>query len=189
MLNELSKRDKEWRLLARQITTTSNLPTYLADDFVNDMYIKLHDKKGKYNTSYIYLTLKSICYDYLRKRKDTVPFEKIFPPEYKYYNESDDDERYVKELAGQINTDALKEAFGIIDEYCNSIDEIKKQLYRVPYNHRTVCLLKQDLTFRELSKQTDIKLSRIYTWYKKGIDDLSKNPQLKELYYEITRTG
>jgi RNA polymerase sigma factor (sigma-70 family) len=156
MLNELSKRDKDWRLLARQITSTSNLPAYLADDFVNDMYIKLHDKKGKYNTSYIYLTLKSICYDYLRKRKDHLE---------------------------------LDYSISISDEYCDTMNEIMSQLQKIPYNQRTICLMKQDKTFRELSKDTDIKTSRVYNWYKKGIEEIKSNPQLKELYYEITRTG
>ena len=156
MLNELSKRDKDWRLLARQITTTSNLPTYLADDFVQEMYIKLHGKKGNYNTSYIYLTLKSICYDHLRKAKETV---------------------------------SLDESITIIDEYCDTLGEIVNQLHKIPYNQRTICLMKQDKTFRELSKETDIKTSRVYNWYKKGIEEIKNNPKLKELYYEITRTG
>jgi RNA polymerase sigma factor (sigma-70 family) len=156
MLNEISKRDKEWRLLARQITTTSNLPPYLADDFVNDMYIKLHAKKGNYNTSYIYLTLKSICYDYLRKQKETLELDYSIP---------------------------------ISDEYCDTMNEIMSQLQKIPYNQRTICLMKQDKTFRELSKETDIKTSRVYNWYRKGIEEIKNNPKLKELYYEITRTG
>jgi len=156
MLNEISKRDKEWRLLARQITTTSNLPPYLADDFVQEMYIKLHDKKGKYNTSYIYLTLKSICYDYLRKQKETLELDYSIP---------------------------------ISDEYCDTMNEIMSQLQKLPYNQRTICLMKQDKTFRELSKETDIKTSRVYNWYRKGIEEIKNNPKLKELYYEITRTG
>jgi RNA polymerase sigma factor (sigma-70 family) len=156
MLNEISKRDKEWRLLARQITTTSNLPPYLADDFVNDMYIKLHAKKGNYNTSYIYLTLKSICYDYLRKQKETLELDYSIP---------------------------------ISDEYCDTMNEIISQLQKLPYNQRTICLMKQDKTFRELSKETDIKTSRVYNWYRKGIEEIKNNPKLKELYYEITRTG
>jgi RNA polymerase sigma factor (sigma-70 family) len=188
MLNELSKRDKDWRLLAKQITSTSNLPSYLADDFVQEMYIKLHGKRGNYNTSYVYLTLKSICYDYLRKEDKNVSLEKIFPPDYKYYDESHDDEIYAKELSGDVNSEVILEAFKIIDEYCNSLDEVIKQMHKISYNHRIVCLMKQDTTFRELSKNTDIKLSRIYNWYKKGIEDLSKNPKLKELYYEINGT-
>lgn len=153
MLNELSKRDKEWRLLARQITSTSSLPSYLADDFVQEMYIKLHNKKGQYNTSYIYLTLKSICYDYLRKSKQTSELDELIP---------------------------------ITDEYCDTLTEIVNQLQKVPYNQRTIVLMKQDKTFRELSKETDIKTSRVYNWYKKGIEEIKNNPKLKELYYEIS---
>jgi RNA polymerase sigma factor (sigma-70 family) len=155
MLNELSKRDKDWRLLAKQITSTSNLPSYLADDFVQEMYIKLHGKRGNYNTSYVYLTLKSICYDYLRKSKQTTTLDESIP---------------------------------IIDEYCDTLSEISKQLQKINYNQRTICLMKQDKTFRELSKETDIKTSRVFNWYKKGIEEIKNNPQLKELYYEINRT-
>ena len=152
MLNELCKRDKEWRLLARQIISSANLPSYLADDIVQEMYIKLHNKKGEYNTSYVYLTLKSITYDYLRKAKQTSELDELIP---------------------------------ITDEYCDTLNEIINELQKLPYNQRTICLMKQDKTFRELAKDTDIKTSRLFNWYKKGIEEIKKNPKLKELYYEI----
>lgn len=66
MLEELSKQDKKWRIFALTICNDK----HLADDLVNDMYIKLHDSKKKpeeINDWYIYRVIKTIFIDKLRK--------------------------------------------------------------------------------------------------------------------------
>ena len=62
MLLELSKKDKKWRHIALKLCGNKEL----ADDIVQDMYLKLHDKEDL-KDFYVVLTLKSIFYDYCKK--------------------------------------------------------------------------------------------------------------------------
>ena len=63
MLQELAKRDKEWRILALKICNCK----IKADDLVQDMYIKLRECK-EFNTAYVYFTMKHIFIDWTRKK-------------------------------------------------------------------------------------------------------------------------
>jgi len=148
LIDELCKRDAEWRKLATHISGDA----YLADDLVQEMYLKLLSKTKPINTSYVYITLRSIYIDHLRKQKET-------------------------ELNGHI-VDA--------DEFCNLPEKITEILGEMPFVQRNIMLLKQDKSFRQIEQEFDIKVSRVYTAYKKGIEKLKKDPQLKQLYYEIT---
>ena len=148
MLDELCKRDSEWRKLATHICGDA----YLADDLVQEMYLKLLNKKKEVNTSYIYITLRSIYIDHLRKQKETE------------LNENITDDNY----------------------FCNVNEEVSKRIGKLPFVQRNIMLLKQDKTFREIENEFDIKVSRVYSSYRKGLEKLKKDPQLKQLYYEIT---
>ena len=67
MLLELSKQDEKWRALAFKICNDKSL----ADDLVQDMYLKIH--KGKFkraNDGFVYKTLVSLFIDYLRQRHE-----------------------------------------------------------------------------------------------------------------------
>lgn len=66
MLEELAKQDKLWRKYAISICNDK----HLADDLVNDMYLKLKDCK-EFNNSYVYRTIKSLFIDHVRKNKIT----------------------------------------------------------------------------------------------------------------------
>lgn len=72
MLTELSKKDKQWRKFAVYICKDK----YLADDIVNDMYLKLHDKKN-INDWYVCMTIKSIFLDYIKQQKPTICIDDI----------------------------------------------------------------------------------------------------------------
>ena len=72
MLEILSKKDKQWRIFALYICKDRSL----ADDIVNDMYLKLY-KKSNINDYYVFRTIKSIFLDYLRQKKDNVSIELI----------------------------------------------------------------------------------------------------------------
>lgn len=52
----------DWVNLAK-----SYVGEFYAKDIVNEAYIRLHDKK-ELNRSYIFLTIRSICIDYLREK-------------------------------------------------------------------------------------------------------------------------
>ena len=68
MLTELSKNDAQWRKMAFSNCKDKNL----ADDITNDMYIKLHTCKKKYNEideGYIFRVIKNTYLHYLRKQR------------------------------------------------------------------------------------------------------------------------
>ena len=65
ILDEVSKRDEYWRKLALQICGCPDL----ADDLVQDMYVKISSYK-KANSSFIYKTIKNIFIDYLRSKRE-----------------------------------------------------------------------------------------------------------------------
>jgi len=69
MLEELSKRDSEWRKIATKICGN----TYDADDLVSEMYLKLHRiNPDKANTSYVSYCMYHIFLNSKNKNKKTV---------------------------------------------------------------------------------------------------------------------
>lgn len=56
MLEQLAKRDKDWRKMALYICNDE----CLADDLVQDMYLYFADKEGTFNEGYVYFTLKDL---------------------------------------------------------------------------------------------------------------------------------
>ena len=68
MLDELVKRDSEWRKLALKICGCKNK----ADDLVHDMYLKLKDKTEPVNTSYVYYTIKHLFLSQISASKKEV---------------------------------------------------------------------------------------------------------------------
>jgi hypothetical protein len=63
MLNELVKKDIYWRKVALHICNNKDL----ADDIVQDMYLKLHKSNQELKDSYVYFTMKSIFLDYVKE--------------------------------------------------------------------------------------------------------------------------
>ena len=65
MLDELSKRDKDWRNIAYKICGDKSL----ADDLVQDMYLKLHDKSyDKINEWFVWVTIRNIFLNGLKQK-------------------------------------------------------------------------------------------------------------------------
>lgn len=56
MLEDLAKKDKQWRKMALYICNDKEQ----ADDLVQEMYLYFADKKGVYNDSYVYFALKDL---------------------------------------------------------------------------------------------------------------------------------
>ncbi len=71
MLEELAKRDDEWRTLALQICGCP----HRADDLVQDMYIKLSKYNKEVNTAYVYFAMKHIYLEDIRKGAHEVSLE------------------------------------------------------------------------------------------------------------------
>jgi DNA-directed RNA polymerase specialized sigma24 family protein len=134
MLDELCKRDKEWRKMAFHFCKSKEL----ADDIVQDMYLKFANYNKPINDHYIFFALKTIFLDYLRidKRIQTInidlfPFEvqkKICEINYDFY---DYDTDYLKEL---------------------TLTKVKE----LPYFERELLTVTQEISQRQLARETDI---------------------------------
>ena len=74
MLKEISKLDSEWRKIALKICGNK----YLADDLVNDMYLKMHKIKPKnFNKHYISYSIYHQFLNYINKNKNTIYLEDV----------------------------------------------------------------------------------------------------------------
>ena len=66
MLDQISKLDKDWRKIATKICNNK----FEADDIVNDMYIKMHERQPKtFNVSYISYCMYHIWLNKIKKNK------------------------------------------------------------------------------------------------------------------------
>ena len=87
VLKELSKQDALWRKYALSICKNKDL----ADDLVNDMYLKLYQCK-EFNQAYVYRVLKSIFIDQIRKNK--IKFINIHDVKNIPYEDTNTNDRY-----------------------------------------------------------------------------------------------
>lgn len=62
MINELAKKDAQWRKMSYQICKDKDL----ADELTQEMYLKLQYKIKPLSDGYIFVTLRSLFYDYLK---------------------------------------------------------------------------------------------------------------------------
>ena len=123
MLDILCKRDSEWRKLALQICGCP----HKADDLVQEMYIKLRNKKEPVNTSFVYHTMKCIYIDSIRKVNPEIltdDFKRIFK----------DDDSYTTEQRYEL-LDMLKE---------------------VSWFEREILLLTHEKSLRQASEETGV---------------------------------
>lgn len=74
MLEDISKKDKYWREIALKICKDK----MLADDLVNDMYLKLYEVKKQISDFYVIITIRNLYYDYLRDKKKTVSINNFY---------------------------------------------------------------------------------------------------------------
>lgn len=63
MINELCKKDVFWRAVAFRICKDKSI----ADDIVQEMYLKLHDCKKEINDFYVIITMRNIFLSDLKK--------------------------------------------------------------------------------------------------------------------------
>ena len=164
ILNELSKRNKEWHRIALSICKDE----HLANDLVQLMYfrilkyIKDVDKikvNGKINSLYIYVTIKNIYYQHKNKLKKKKRFEY---KEYDCYDESNDENNYSSSFVSTIEDEYnILEYEQAHQKIINKIEkEIKtwhwydEKLFRLYYY--------TDKSLRKIAKETSISLTSIY---------------------------
>jgi DNA-directed RNA polymerase specialized sigma24 family protein len=66
ILAELAKKDAQWRKMAFQICKDKDL----ADELVQEMYLKLYNNTNLIKDGYIYTVLRNLFYDYAKQQKD-----------------------------------------------------------------------------------------------------------------------
>ena len=131
MLEQLAKRDKDWRNMAYQICGDKNT----ADDLVQDMYLKFANYDKELNDYYIFFAIRSIYVDSIKKRKLDIVTNEI-------------------------------ENLSLLDnEYCLETDKFETdiilKIQSLPYLEREISLVTQQISQRELSRQTEIPLPTI----------------------------
>jgi len=173
LLEELAKRDNEWRKIATHICKDRNI----ADEITQQMYIKCynHLKKGKtINTWYIYQTLKSCFIDLVRKSKKTISIELIRDIENKYTS---------------TNISDIEEYENILVKLENGISQLKfynKEVLMLN-NGRTIekgknILIVKKQSFRKLSQETSIPVNSLFKASRDAKDKLRKHlePEYKK---------
>ena len=87
MLELLAKKDKYWRQIAYKICKDK----YLADDIVNDMYLKLTDNEKAKNDFYVVIVIRNLFIDTTKERK-YITIDENFTKEVNTNYELDDNE-------------------------------------------------------------------------------------------------
>ncbi len=134
MLEELCKRDKDWRRMAFHICKSKDL----ADDIVQDMYLKFSNYNKSLNEYYVFFALKSIFLDYLRKEKTKVELNENLCN----FDEYDFEQDKIKELA---------------------LEKVKQ----LPYFEKELLTVTQEISQRKLARETDISFIVINKTIKK----------------------
>ena len=128
MLNELAKKDKLWRKMSLQICKDKDF----ADELVQEMYIKLHDKEYTITDGFIYVVLNSLFLDVKKKKNRYINIEVDFAD-----NSTDYD--IEKDL--------------IIDK---AITKLPIELKKLSFVERELLLLNQEMSRRKIADQAEI---------------------------------
>ena len=142
MLEQLAKRDKDWRRMALQICGDK----MTADDLVQDMYLKFADYNKELNDYYIFFAIRSIHINNLKKAKVKIVSSEI-------ENISLTDSEYC------LSTDFLE-------------DSILQKIKELPYFERETALVSQVISQREIARQSEIPFVTINQTIKKTKENL-----------------
>jgi DNA-directed RNA polymerase specialized sigma24 family protein len=128
-LEDISKRDKEWRAMALSICSDK----MLADDLVQEMYLKLYPNDyEKINSNFIYRVLMSIFLDYLRNKKTVSISEFYYLKSNDNIFEPDDDQQ---ELLNRFSNLSWRQQELIAESYDRSLREIEKTFPLINYGY------------------------------------------------------
>jgi len=98
MLEQLAKKDNLWRKIALTICKDK----YLADDLVQDMYLKLADNKKQINDFYVIITIRNLFIDYCRESKRFIDITESTGTT--FYNEGlTDEEQNIINIANKLD--------------------------------------------------------------------------------------
>jgi DNA-directed RNA polymerase specialized sigma24 family protein len=94
IIHELAKKDAQWRKMALQICKSKDV----ADELVQNMYIKLSERTISVTDGYIFVTLRSLFYDSLKNNDILIDDFSNFEVEDEEYNEGIDYDELSKDL-------------------------------------------------------------------------------------------
>lgn len=94
IIHELAKKDAQWRKMALQICKSKDV----ADELVQNMYIKLSERTIPVSDGYIFVTLRSLFYDSLKNTDILIDDFSKFEVEDEEYNEGIDYDELSKDL-------------------------------------------------------------------------------------------
>jgi len=94
IIHELAKKDAQWRKMALQICKCKDL----ADELVQNMYIKLSERTIPVSDGYIFVTLRSLFYDSLKNNDILIDDFSKFEIEEEEYSEGIDYSELSKDL-------------------------------------------------------------------------------------------
>jgi len=144
MLEQLAKKDKYWRAVALNISKDRSL----ADDLVQEMYIKLSDVTKEINDYYVIITILNLFRahknEVKRDRYKNMPFDDFRITQEEIF-EIDDEEKLF------LNSLKWYEKELIEMSYSNSLRDIQKQL-NINYQFTNRVLTKAKLKWQQIKK-------------------------------------
>jgi DNA-directed RNA polymerase specialized sigma24 family protein len=128
VLEELAKQDKRWRAAAYNICGDKDL----ADDLVQDMYLKVYDYNyTKRKSALIYRIIKTTFFDHCKLKSKEIPFEIL---DYQICTNvnygADDDEAKILESFSKLQ---WRQQELIEESYTKSLREIQKDFPMINY--------------------------------------------------------
>ena len=134
MLELLAKKDNYWRQIAYKICKDK----YLADDIVNDMYLKLADNEKAKNDFYVVIVIRNLFIDTTKERK-YITIDENFTKEANTNYELDDNELQLIDSLEWWERDLIE----LSHDY--SLRELGKKLnINYAFIHRTIKRVRND---------------------------------------------
>ena len=144
-LEDICKKDKEWRRVAKKICGCQSV----ADDVVQDMYLYFQNNKKKINEYYVFLTIKSIFLQKLRKQKKTIQV---------------DDMVFFERISLANKSEEIKRS----DEDLRKEEKAIEAINKLPFHQRELLLENQTLSLRKIEKRFNIDMHFAYREIKKA---------------------
>jgi len=134
VLELLAKKDNYWRQIAYKICKDK----YLADDIVNDMYLKLADNEKAKNDFYVVIVIRNLFIDTTKERK-YITIDENFTKEVNTNYELDDNELQLIDSLEWWERDLIE----LSHDY--SLRELGKKLnINYAFIHRTIKRVRND---------------------------------------------
>jgi RNA polymerase sigma factor (sigma-70 family) len=126
LLEKLSQRDGEWRKMAIYLTKDKEI----ADDLVQEFYLRMHKKDGKIKLEekyddYIFIILKNLNYDLnIRNKKYDIKLDDEYIPDFVYNEIEENQEIQLKEY--------FEDFYKLIEEFLDEgYKESKTKQYKI----------------------------------------------------------